>query len=364
MDDITIKQFTKAELIDIYDDSAFWQHEDLPFTRPRLACYLHNSRAELEDVLLVGAFEGSKIVGYLILVPERVNSLKGALKVTWNSSWWIHPKHRGSWLTGKIATTAFEICDLVPVDSATRVALMTGMAYCDYEFYQERQRKHYFLGMNRKILKDFQVSNPLIYMALPLVRPILNCISKIRLKRWLAKHKQSGLKAEYIHRLDQESLDLMLENADRELIYKDADYLEYRAFLPLKLSNPTFIPKKYHSFFGNVGSQAECRIVKLWQGEELAGVVNYCIVDNSLTIRFHYLRPTHEDKLIYLMAKLCCEYYVDRITTHDAYIIERMQALKLPYLFCKTIDMPIYLSKPLIDKVKPGLHLFDGEGAF
>jgi len=38
--------------------------------------------------------------------------------------------------------------------------------------------------------------------------------------------------------------------------------------------------------------------------------------------------------------------------------------LKLPYLFCKTIDMPIYLSKPLIDKVKPGLHLFDGEGAF
>ncbi|HHZ15546.1 MAG TPA: GNAT family N-acetyltransferase [Candidatus Cloacimonetes bacterium] len=364
MKDISIKQVTKAELMRIYDDSAFWAQEALPFTRPRLACYLQNTRAELEDVLWVMAFKEGKVVGYLALVPELINSREGALKVAWFSSWWVHPKHRGTGLADRLSTLAFDLYDGIAIDSGYHFALKKMKANCDFEIYQLRQRKHYFLSMNKKILQSYQVSNPLIYLLLPLARPLLACISKLRIRRWLNRNRQANLKVEYIHQIDKDSLELIRANADRELVFKDADYLEFRAFLPLKLSTPTFLPEKYHSYFGNVGAEAECRMVKLWEGEELAGIVNYCIVDNTLTIRYHCLLPNHEAKLIYLIAKLCSEHSVDRITTHDALIIRQIKTLRLPYLFCKKLDMPVFLSKSLIGKVKPDLHLFDGEGAF
>ena len=364
MKDINIKQFTKAELMQIYDDSAFWGQEALPFTRPRLACYLQNKRAELEDVLWVVAFKEDEVVGYLALIPERINSSVEVQRVAWFSSWWVYPDHRGTGLADRIASVAFGLYDGILIDSGYYFALKKMIDNCEFEFYQMRQRKHYFLSMNKRILKGYGVSNPLIYMLLPLVKPVLTCFSKLRLKRWLARNKQDNLMVEYIHQMDKDSLDLILVHADREFVAKDADYLEDRAFLPARLSTPTFLSKKYHSYFGNVGSDAECRIVKLWQGEELIGVVSYCIVDNTLTVRFHHLLPNHEDKLIYLIAKLCSEYPIDRITTHDAFISRHLQALNLPYLFCKTLDMPMFLSKSLIDKVKPGLHLFDGEGAY
>lgn len=364
MDDIIIKKYTKAELMQLYHDSAFWEQDELPFTRARLACYLQNSRAEPENVLWIMAFQGANIVGYRALLPEYINTLEGVLKIAWSSSWWVDSKFRGTGLAQELNKAGFPLYNGVIIGAGNPWALKSSHRKDNFEAYQIRERKYYFLAINKQILRDHKVSNPLIYMLLPLVNPLLSLISKIRIKRWLAKNKQANLKVEYIHKIDQESLDLIQANADRELVVKDAAYYEYRAFLPSRLALPSFITKKHHSYFGNVGSAAECRIVKLWQADQLVGVINYCIIDKTLRIRLHHLLANHEDKLVYLIAKICSRLPVEAIASQDAFVIGYLQRFKLPYLFCKTHTVPIIMTQSLVETIGPGRHFFDGEGGF
>ncbi len=348
----------------LYDDSAFWEHKFLPFTKARLACYLHNPRAELDDPLWIMAFKDDKVVAYLALVPDYINTLQGAKKIAWFSSWWAEPQYRGTGLAERLTSLGFGLYDGIAIDSGNPWSMQKMMDSGNFELYQQRQRRYYFLAMNKKVLRDNKVSNPLFYILLPFLRPLLALISKVRLKLWLAQNKQANLKVEYNHQLDAQSMEMIQVKAAGELVFKDEAYLEYRAFLPSKLAFPSFIPKKHHSYFGNVGSTAECQIVKLWQKEKFIGWVSYCIVDSALNLKFHYMRENHEKELLYLIAKLCLEFSVDLVFSQDAFIHRYLLSFRFPFLFSKTHEVPMLMSKSLMKLVDSGKHLFDGEGAF
>jgi|GEM_PF-4945335 len=50
----------------------YWQQENIPYTRPRIEAFIKNPHAESEDILLVAAYDHSRLISYFGLIPELI----------------------------------------------------------------------------------------------------------------------------------------------------------------------------------------------------------------------------------------------------------------------------------------------------
>lgn len=102
---IEIKLLDKKGLAEYIYSDAYLQSPVIPITRHRALSQIRNPRAEAGDVLLLLAYEGPTLVGYLGVLPDRMN---GNWKCGWMSCLWIAPEHRGKQIAQKLLQHCFE----------------------------------------------------------------------------------------------------------------------------------------------------------------------------------------------------------------------------------------------------------------
>ena len=89
---------------DEYDAHAF-----IAISRHRALSHLANPRADADDVLLLLAYEGEDLVGYLGVLPDQIYYRGSFHKCGWLSCLWVDPKHRGKKIAYVLVQKSIEI---------------------------------------------------------------------------------------------------------------------------------------------------------------------------------------------------------------------------------------------------------------
>jgi GNAT superfamily N-acetyltransferase len=107
---IEIRTLNKAQLetyihSDIYVNAPF-----LPISKHRALSHIKNPRAGSDDVLLLLAYEGNVLVGYLGALPDHIFNANGQFETcAWLSCMWIDERHRGKKIAQQLLQKCFEV---------------------------------------------------------------------------------------------------------------------------------------------------------------------------------------------------------------------------------------------------------------
>ncbi|NSW44878.1 MAG: GNAT family N-acetyltransferase [Bacteroidales bacterium] len=101
---IELKTLNKNQLLNFINSEAYLQMPILPISRHRAISHINNPRAFDDDILLIIAYEGSQMLGYLGILPDTVQNLH----VGWLSCIWVSPLARGKGIAKKMVLMAYE----------------------------------------------------------------------------------------------------------------------------------------------------------------------------------------------------------------------------------------------------------------
>lgn len=363
METTMIREYSKSELSRLLQEPGFWQLDNLPFTKLRLAQYLANPIAEDDDILWLMAFINERIVGYLGVIPDRIKIDDQVDKFGWPTSWWIDPEHRGSGLADRLMQRLAELYPRMAANSGTPRALEKLQQSGLMQIYGKRPRTWYFLNLNASVLHDFKRDGKLVMDILPVLRLIGSTISKFRLKKWLATSAAPVLKVDLLDKPDIGALVTLKDLWQNDFTYKDATSFVWQN------SNPAFAPRLKgveslkSTYFGNNGYHNMSFQVLLHHGDKPVGWLSMVISDGVLKLPFIYLKPGYERGLLDLLAKICLSNGVDVIYSQSSSLLEQMDKHGFPCLFRKSYKMKLLISKSLAALPK-GRILQDGDGAF
>src|ERR1043165_8370282 len=102
-----IKTLTPAQLLDFIKTDEFKTMPVIPISTHRALSHAVNPRVEPTDVIMIMAYEGNNMVGYLGVLADRIFSDAGSFKCGWLSCMWVDPDLRGKGIAKQLLATAF-----------------------------------------------------------------------------------------------------------------------------------------------------------------------------------------------------------------------------------------------------------------
>ena len=345
------------------DSKEFWTRANLPFTRLRAQQYISNPSAAEEDPLWLIVWHEAQIIAYLGMIPDRVDTSAEILKVCWLTSIWVDPAWRNKGLAAEMFKQALRLYPHSCVNSGTPQAQSLLLKLNLLQVYGSRARTWFIFTPNKAILRNFQIRNPLILAALPVLKCLSSIYSRQRMRSWKKRYSNQSMSVEYLSEPDQESLDFLQAEWQNELSYKDRDSFIWRTHNHVNDSKLAGVKPVYTSYFGNLGFAQQNINLKLVQNGEIVGYANLLITDGILKLPFFYLRETVEEGFIALLADLILHNSIDAIYTQHPHLNKLLQSHRIPVLLRKSYPMRILLS-PQLMQIEKGKIVQDGDGAF
>jgi hypothetical protein len=104
---IDIKKVTKKEIPIIINDDSIWKHEFLSATKHRLYSLYKNPNSLDDDTVLLLAYLDDELVGYMGVYINNITLNNTEYKIGWLSTWWVHPKTKGTGIGKEILNTMY-----------------------------------------------------------------------------------------------------------------------------------------------------------------------------------------------------------------------------------------------------------------
>ncbi|WP_396601138.1 hypothetical protein [Algibacter sp. R77976] len=100
-EDLKIITLTKTLLKEALDNNTYWSYntKNIPFSKSKAKWLLENSRIEDEDVCAILGYENQDLVSFIYIIPDLINTPKGAKKMFWSSRWWVAEKYKDTILS-------------------------------------------------------------------------------------------------------------------------------------------------------------------------------------------------------------------------------------------------------------------------
>src|SRR5688572_27959784 len=106
---IELKTIYKKDVPELLDNSGFWNHSFLSIRKHRLYAHYKNPNCDENDVVLLLAYLNGELVGYMGVFIDKI-LLDGSVdKIGWLSTWWGHPKTKGSGIGREILDTMYTL---------------------------------------------------------------------------------------------------------------------------------------------------------------------------------------------------------------------------------------------------------------
>ncbi len=226
---LEIKQFNKSQLLDYINSDDFRKGNDIPISLHRAISQTKNPRLLEEDILLLVAFSGDKMMGYLGILPDYFYLNKNeSIKIGWLSCLWVSNQSRGKGVSTQLITKAVEIwnhkvlfADYVPATKIVydKTNLFTNQPYIKkgIRLYIQSDLQH-ILPPKKEIFKKTK-------WAFKAIDFTLNFVLNIRLK--FIKIDVSHLNFEYISQIDNEVNEFIINNQDKQLSRRSKDDLNW-----------------------------------------------------------------------------------------------------------------------------------------
>ncbi|MFM9949755.1 MAG: GNAT family N-acetyltransferase [Saprospiraceae bacterium] len=357
---IEIKLLDKNGLAEYIYSDAYMQSPVIPITRHRALSQIRNPRAEAEDVLLLLAYEGPTLVGYLGVLPDRMN---GNLKCGWMSCLWIAPEHRGKQIAQKLLQHCFEAWGQKVL--ATEFTAPAKKLYDKTGLFRDLQVKRglrlYLRSDLHALLTPRSPWPEKIGFLLKGFDALANAVLDLRFLVW--KPSLGDLSLEYVREVDEETALFMERTRSANGFQKGAAELNWMLQNPWVLAAPEKddFGKRYH--FSSTDFSFDFYGIKIKnQNNQLLGFLVFSKRNRFLKLPFCYV-DNNWDAVLRVINFHLHRWRVNTFTVFHPGLVERLRQRK-SFLFLKReVRRPYLISKVFEPEIyHENFEIQDGDG--
>ncbi|MDZ4682229.1 MAG: GNAT family N-acetyltransferase [Saprospiraceae bacterium] len=357
---IEIKLLDKKGLAEYLYSDAYIQSPVIPITRHRALSQIRNPQAEAEDVLLLLAYEGSTLVGYLGVLPDRMN---GTLKCGWMSCLWIAPEHRGKQIAQQLLQHCFEAWGqkLLATEFTAPAKKLYDKTGLFRDLPVKRGLRLYLRSDLHTLLTPRSPWFEKIGFFLKAFDGVANAILDARFLIW--KPGLGDLKLEYVREVDEEAATFIEHTRSAKGFQKGAAELNWVFQNPWVLSAPEKddFGKRYH--FSSTDQSFDFYGIKIKnQKNQLLAFLVFSKRNRFLKLPFCYVER-EIDAVLQVVAFHLHRWRVNVFTVFHPALVERLRQRKSLFFLKREVRRHYLISKVFeLENCGENFEIQDGDG--
>ncbi len=228
---IEIKKIYKKDIPELLSNNKFWNHSFLSISKHRLYAHYKNPNLEDNDIVLLLSYLNNELVGYMGLFIDKINIEDRLEKIGWLSTWWVHPKTKGTGIGREILNTMYS-----ENNGQIGISQFTPSAKRVYD------KSGYFTTLKENIgIKAVLRSNlifviPTFFPKAKRLSAILNLIDyllnlfinmKLYFQKKILSKKLINISLEYINVIDDETLKIINQFNKNDISNKGKDFFAW-----------------------------------------------------------------------------------------------------------------------------------------
>ncbi|MFT7251741.1 MAG: hypothetical protein ACI9FW_001484 [Flavobacterium sp.] len=275
---IEIKKIYKKDIPELLSNKDFWNHSFLSISKHRLYAHYKNPNLEDNDIVLLLSYLNNELVGYMGLFVDKIKIDNTIKKIGWLSTWWVHPKTKGTGIGREILNTMYKenngqigISQYTP--SAKRVYDKSGY----FTLLKES------IGIKAVLRSNLTFVLPIIFPKTKKLSLLINQLDniinffvniKLSLQKIILTKKIKNTSIEYLNILDDESLNIINQFNKNDISVKDKAFFEWlKAYNWVQKAPLLNFTNKYKYEFSIYDNEFEFSFIKIIEKDICIGFI-------------------------------------------------------------------------------------------
>ena len=358
-----ITEIKVGGLIDFVEGNLWQNLSPKPITLLRAISQSKNPRANADDVALIIAYEESRLLGLVGLLPDFIHG-EASRPACSNSCWWVDPQ-KGKHLAVPLFLKAFALCnqrmfmtDCTP--HTLQILVRTNLFY----FPETQSGMRGFLKFNlHEVVPSKYPSTGKIKNLLKLGDYCLNTLLLPYLKLKQNRFRENECEVEYPSVLNEELHHFIDVHSQDEFILRsgfDLEWIIQNPWIKQIDNEKTAAVEEYP--FSHLVKQFKQYFVKVTDSGQTIGLLFISLRDGHLKVPYSYYNENHKQQIIKVIYRECLLQKAVTLTVFSPEIVKRMNTDPHPFVFRKRIKQLIAVSKQLSDSYQKYPALQDGDG--
>ncbi len=361
-----IKAYSVKDLKAALEQTSLWKTDVFPITKHRALSYVNNPRADSEDIVLLVAYEGNRVIGYIGAIPWKIYIENKEKKLAWLTGWWMDSEFRKTGIGRSLLYRILEIYDydaMIPYYKSTSKRVFDASG----RFINLKE----YSGI--KLLFRFNLSEILVRKipGIKFLRPLLKIVDAAanlftNIRQWLWKRNSSIYENyifEHICCIDSETSAFIKKYRKNELSrYEEEDFNWIFSF-PWILSTPVNDITLSDYYFSSVSKKYGLINIKIFdRNKKMAAFAVFRFREKNLNIPFYFCRENCHETILKIAGLIMIDMKLDTLTLNDEFLTEKFHNTGLPVIFKKSIFNQFLITDKYKDFDFSDYYVHEGEG--
>jgi hypothetical protein len=363
-----IKQFTVKDLRQAIVENSLWQTRDIPITKDRAISQVNNPRAKDDDVILLVAYTGDEVAGYLGILPDEINVGSETSRFGWTTTWWTNPNQKDSKAGTILLLKAYDLYrpnfGSIEYSETAEKVLEASRRFNLGGFHGV---KVYSRMDSDLLIRRF----PSLEMFLPVIRiltSLVNVFTNVRLNIWKAVNPvPDRIRLEYLSEVDSQTAQFINQHQKNALSTKNAEVINWIMRYPWVVPAPLVTEQRHRYFFSQKAKRFSFMAVKVFDGwDRMVGFILLQVKDRQLSAPYIFISPGYESDVMSVIYHHIVDLDISMFYTFNQSILELLGKTRFPSIYRKDNIMCWSLTKALgeIDLANYAVQDGDGDNAF
>ncbi len=343
----------------------------IPVSRHRAVSHSHNPMADGDDKILFLAYDKDRFVGYLGAMPDELFKGDQRLKVAWLSCMWVDSSQRGKGIAPVLLKHAHQcwdgnllITNFIPVAKRAydKTELFTG--------FKSLPGIRGYLRFNfAGILTAKKPGLKKIGWLLKAADWILNFPNEIRLLRWYPKTSLKQVNFEYLHDIDDETMEFIREKSIQQLCPRSREFFQWLFRFPWILNAPfKDLNNHRYAFSANIKDFNQ-HYVKVYDSSyKLIAFMILTYREAHLKTPYVFCDEADAKLVMRIIYAHALKLGIRTISTYHPFLRAAVLSSKNPFILTRKMDYKILISQDLLNRLGNTedfiLQEGDGDAAF
>jgi hypothetical protein len=361
-----IKAFTVADLKAATASEDFWLTQPLPITKHRALSYCRNPRAKEDDPVLLVAYQGKRVIGYLGILPDKIFVKDVAYKLGWLTSWWVDPACTTAGVGAILLFKALNAYDQhIGVSGGSRDARQALDASQKFMVLNPLQGLDIRLRLN--VTGNFSRRLPTLkiwQVFFKIFDAVTDEVVNLRSFFWQQRNNLCRhLTFEYIAAIDEETGRFIQQHHQHDLTRKDKADLSWIMNYPWLLSAPFKDSASKRYYFSSRADRFMHLGVKIFEHRsEMIGFILLKVRDDRMSVVYSFFESRHAAFITAAAFYHALAMKVSFLSIYDQQLVASFPPLRCPCWSVTRKSRGFSLSKAFADIPLGNYRLHGGDG--
>ncbi len=344
---IRIEALNKAALSEYIRSDQFKRSHFVPISTHRAISHLNNPRADEDDILLLLAYSGQILVGYLGILADWIFEPHGIKhKCGWLSCMWIDLSYRGQGISKRLVRDALDHWEQRIL--VTEFTVAAKGLYDKTGAFKDLQIRPGLRIYRRLDLQKFLPPKRSIFQRNIAILKTLDAMGNALLDvrfLWQSTKPLNGVS--YFTKLGPEETTYLNTKIGESRFKKNSEDLNWIMQYPWILSSePTTESQRYH--FSSVATIFEFKGIRILDKEnQIIGLLMLARRGQNLKLPFCYFEDGQEDRIAEILKYYFRIWQINTFTTYHPTLVKELKTTSTGALFKKEVKRHFIISKAL-----------------